>query len=201
MRAGTRVGIAVVLTAVAAAGCTTQDPGTASPNTSSGSATTPSVSIPPRPKTINNAAGVDPCTLLTDSQVAELKAKAGKPGAGEPASGTTSSCSYQVTDPVGYTVSVRVEPKRGIDYWLTYTGTWQDRQITVSSYPSVQIISKGEDWNGPTGTLCRTLVSIADGQELSAGVLPYEKNLSMTQMCDLSKQVAGLALATLQAKS
>jgi hypothetical protein len=144
---------------------------------------------------------VDPCTLLTDGQVAQLKAGAGAPGPGEPASGTTSSCTYQVDDPVHYTINVRIEPKRGIDYWLTYTGTWQDRQTTVNSFPAVQIISKGEDWNGSTGSLCRTLISIADGQELSAGVLPASHDLSMTQMCDVSKQAAGFALATLQTKS
>lgn len=200
MRAGTRIGVAVVLTAAAATGCTTKDPGTASPNTSSGSPTTPSVSIPPRPKTLN-AANVDPCTLLSGDQVAQLKAAAGNPGPGEAQSGTTSSCTFQVNDPVHYTINLRIEPKRGIDYWLAYTGTWQDRQISVLSYPAVQIIYKGENWNGATGTMCRTLVSIADGQELSSGVIPANKDLSMTQLCDVSKQAAGLALATLQAKS
>lgn len=197
MRAGTRIGFAAALIALAATGCTSTDPGTASPNTSS---TAPSASIPPRPKNLN-AANVDPCTLLTDSQVTQINAQAGKPGPGEPASGTTSSCSYQISQPVPYTINVRIEPKRGIDYWLTYTGTWQDRQVTVGSYPAVQIISKGEDWNGADGTLCRTLVSIADGQELSAGTLPSSRDLSMTQLCDLSKQAAGLALATLAAKN
>jgi len=192
--------VATVLVTMVAAGCTSQDPGTAGPTSSGGSATTPSVSIPPRPKSLN-ATNVDPCTLVTDSQIAQLNAQAGTPGPGEPASGTTSSCTYQVSQPVRYTINVRIEPKRGIDYWLTYTGTWQDRQTTVSSYPAVQIISKGEDWNGADGTLCRTLVSIADGQELSAGTLPSSRDLSMTQLCDVSKQAATLALATLQAKN
>ncbi|MEV6606854.1 DUF3558 domain-containing protein [Kutzneria sp. NPDC051319] len=200
MRTGTRIGVAVILTAVAAAGCTTQDPGTASPTTSTGSATTPSVSIPPRPKTLN-AASVDPCTLLSDTQIAQLKASAGHPGPGEAQSGTTASCTYQVNDPVHYTISARIEPKRGIDYWLTYTGTWQVRQTAVSSFPAVQIIYKGEDWNGASGTQCRTLVSIADGQELSSGVIQTGKDLTMNQMCDVSKQAAGLALTTLLAKS
>lgn len=197
MRAGTRIGLAAALIALAATGCTSTDPGTASPTASSGSS---SASTPPRPKDLN-AANVDPCTLLTDSQVAQINAQAGKPGPGDPASGATSSCSYSVSQPVPYTINVRIEPKRGIDYWLNYTGTWQDRQVTIGSYPAVQIISKGEDWNGADGTLCRTLISIADGQELSAGTLPSSRDLSMTQLCDVSKQTAGLALATLAAKN
>jgi len=200
VRAGTRIGVAVVLTALAAAGCTTQDPGTASPTTTTGSPTGSSYSIPPRPKSLN-AANVDPCTLLTSDQVALLKSSAGHPGPGDPESGTASSCSYLVDDPVHYTINVRIDPKRGIDYWLSYTGTWQDRQILVASYPAVQTISKGEDWNGSSGTLCQTYVSIADGQELAASVIQTGKSLSMTQMCDVSKQAAGLALATVQAKN
>jgi hypothetical protein len=200
VRVGARIGVAVVLVAVAAAGCTTQDPGTAGPATSNGSPTTPSVSIPPRPKTLN-AANVDPCTLLSNDQIAQLKSSAGHPGPGDAQTGTTSSCTYQVNDPVHYTVNIGIASKRGIDYWLTYTGTWQDRQLSVSSYPAVQIIYKGEDWNGSSGTMCQTLVSIADGQELAAGVIPSNKDLSMTQMCDVSKQAATLALATLQAKN
>lgn len=199
MRVGTRVGVAVALIAVAAAGCTTQDPGTASPGSSS-TPTTPSVSIPARPKNLN-AANVDPCTLLTADQVAQVKAKSGTPGPGWDQTGAASSCSYQVTDPVAYTMSVRLDPKRGIDYWLTYTGTWTARQTTVSSFPAVQTVAKGEDWNAPAGHRCETMVSIADGQELTTGVLPHSGDLSNTQMCDLSKQLASLALATLQAKN
>lgn len=98
-------------------------------------------------------------------------------------------------------MSVRLDPKRGIDYWLTYTGTWTARQTTVSSFPAVQTVAKGEDWNAPAGHRCETMVSIADGQELTTGVLPHSGDLSNTQMCDLSKQLASLALATLQAKN
>jgi hypothetical protein len=199
VRAGFRIGVAVAAVAIAAAGCTTRDPGTAGPDTSSGSASTPSVSLPPRPKTLN-AANVDPCTLLTADQKAQLKIKSAGPGPGNPQTGATTSCSYQVSDPVGYTISVQIDPKRGVDYYLTYTGTWQERQLTLSNYPALQWIYKGEDWNGATGTDCETLVSIADGQALSVGVLPSGTSLTMTQMCDVSKQTASLALATLQAK-
>lgn len=197
MRAGTRIGLAVVLVALAATGCTSKDPGTASPNTSS---TAPSASIPPRPKDLA-AATVDPCTLVTSSQQTQLKVSSGGPGPGDSQTGAKSSCSYDVTDPVGYTISVQVDPSRGIEYWLNTTGTWVARQTAVASYPAVQTVTKGEDWNQPAGSLCETMVSTANGQELSVGVLPHEKDLTNTQLCDLSKQVAGLAMATLQAKS
>jgi hypothetical protein len=158
------------------------------------------VSIPARPKDLA-AANVDPCTLITDSQQAQLKVSSGGPGPGDNQTGAKTSCSYDVTDPVGYTINIQIDPSRGIDYWLTTTGTWVTRQVSVASYPGVQTITKGEDWNQPAGSLCETMVSTANGQELSVGVLPHEKDLTNTQMCDLSKQVAGLAMATLQAKS
>jgi len=198
VRVGTRVGVAIALVVVAAAGCTTQDPGTATPGTTT-AATGSSVSIPPRPKDLSATA--DPCTLLTSDQMAQMKVSSSAQGPGWSETGAATSCVYQVTDPVKYTMSVRLDPKRGIDYWLTYTGTWTARQVTVSSFPSVQIVTKGEDWNAPAGHLCDTIVSIADGKALFAGVLPHSGDLSNTQMCDLSKQLAGLSLATLQTKS
>ncbi|MBB5892887.1 DUF3558 domain-containing protein [Kutzneria kofuensis] len=190
--------MAIALVGVAAAGCTTQDPGTASPGTT----TTPtgsSVSIPARPKDLS--VNVDPCALLTQDQMAQMKVSSGTPGPGWGETGATTSCTYQVTDPVKYTMTVRLDPKRGIDYWLAYTGNWTARQVTVSSFPAIQIVAKGEDWNAPAGHLCDTIVSIADGKELFAGVLPHSGDLSNTQMCDLSKQLASLTLATLQTKS
>ena len=198
MRVGTRIVVAVALISVAATGCTTQDPGTASPGTTT--AGSPSVSIPSRPKDLN-AANVDPCTLITADQMAQINAKSSAPGPGDNQTGATTSCSLQVSKPVAYTMSVRLDPKRGIDYWLTYTGTWTARQTTVASYPAIQYVPKGEDWNAPAGHYCDTAVSTADGQELFAGVLPHAGDLSNTQMCDLSKQLASLALATLQAKN
>lgn len=198
MRVGTRVGVAVALVAAAAAGCTTQDPGTASPGSSS-APTGSSVSIPKPPKDLR--VDFEPCSLLTKDQMAQLKVSSSGQGPGWDQTGAANSCSYQVTDPVAYTMSVRLDPKRGIDYWLTYTGTWTARQTTVSSFPAVQIVTKGEDWNAPAGHLCNTIVGVADGKELFAGVLPHSGDLSNTQMCDLSKQLAILALATLQAKN
>ncbi|MFI9382995.1 DUF3558 domain-containing protein [Kutzneria sp. NPDC052558] len=188
-----------MLVGVAAAGCTTQDPGTASPGSTS-TAGSPSVSVPARPKNLN-VANVDPCTVLSADQMAQLKVKSSAPGPGWDQTGATSSCSFQVTDPVAYTMSLRLDPKRGIDYWLTYTGTWTARQTTVSSFPAVQTIVKGDNWDTAVGHRCETIVSTADGQELVAAVLPHSGNLSNTQMLDLSKQLASLALATLQAKS
>ncbi|EWM15092.1 DUF3558 domain-containing protein [Kutzneria sp. 744] len=192
------MGVAVALVAVAAAGCTTRDPGTAGPGTTTTAASS-SASVPPRPKDLSATA--DPCSLLTQDQMAQMKVSSSAQGPGWDQTGAATSCTYQVTDPVKYTMTVRLDPKRGVDYWLNYTGTWVTRSATVSSFPAIQIVTKGEDWNAPAGHLCDTIVSIADGKELYAGVLPHSGDLSNTQMCDLSKQLASLALATLQTKS
>ena len=198
MRVATRVGVTVALVAAAAAGCTTQDPGTATPG-SNPPPTTPSVSIPPRPK--NLSATVDPCSLLTSEQMAALKIRKSAPGPASSERGSTASCSYLVSDPVNYSMNLSLDLKRGIEYWLTYTGTWVARQTTVSSFPAVQIISKGENWDTLKGHFCYTIVGIADGQEMFAGIAPSSFDLSNTQMCDLTKQLAAQGLATLQTKS
>jgi Protein of unknown function (DUF3558) len=184
----------VAMAAIVAVGCTTHDPGTAEPTSTSGSST---VTLS-RPKDLK-IANIDPCTLLTDAQMAQMNISRKAPGSADPQGGATSGCSYQVTQPIAYTLDVSLEPKRGVEDWLAGKWTAPHRQTTVSSYPAVQTLLLGENFTDQNGTFCSTYVSTAQGQEISAGTEQHNHDLSIAQMCDLSKQLAGLALATLQA--
>lgn len=193
-----RLGVAVALAAVAVAGCsTTTDPGQAEPKTStptSGSAS-PQLS---RPKDLK-IAGIDPCTLLTDAQMAQMNVNHKGQGPGNPEDGSTTSCSYTVTKPTTYLLNVALDPKIGVEDWLGGKYEGQDlRQVTVQSYPAAQTLLVGEKFTDPTAKGCQTLVSTAAGQELHASASQTNKSLTTTQLCDLSKQFAGLALTTLQ---
>jgi hypothetical protein len=196
----TRLGVAIALTVVAVAGCsTTTDPGHADPTsvTSTSASGSPQVS---RPKDLK-IAGIDPCDLLTDAQVAQMNGHDKGPGPGDPEAGTTSSCSYLVTKPSNYTLNVSLEPKRGVETWLSGKYEGQDlRQLSVQSYPAVQTLLLAEKFTDPNAGGCQTLVSTSAGQELQAGVIQTNKKLSTTQLCDVSKQLATLALTTLLAK-
>jgi hypothetical protein len=105
-----------------------------------------------------------------------------------------------VLNPATYSLNVSLEPKRGVEDWLAGKYVQEVRPATVASYPAIQTVLGGEKFTDPNDTFCATNVSTAPGQELSAVVTQTNKGLSTTQLCDLSKQAAGLALTTLQAK-
>lgn len=192
-----RFAATAVLAAFVAAACSTTNPGTAEPTSTSSSGASSGALSRPKDLTIAN---IDPCTLLTDPQTTSLNVSSKGPGPGDPQGGSTTACSYQVTKPIAYTMSVSLEPKRGVEDWIAGKWTAPHRQTTVGSYPALQALLIGENFSDPTGTFCTTYVSTAQQQELSAGVVQHNHDLSISQMCDLSKQLAGLALATLQAK-
>lgn len=194
----TLLGVVVAVTAVAVAGCsTTTDPGQAEPKPTSSSSAGAQLS---RPRDLK-IANVDPCTLLTDAQMAQMNAHDKGPGPGDPEGGSSSSCSYLVTKPSDYTLSVSLEPKRGVETWLAGTYEGQDlRQVQVQSYPAVQTLLLAQKFTDPTAGACQTLVSTSAGQELNATVVQTNKRLTTAQLCDVSKQLATLALTTLQAK-
>jgi hypothetical protein len=183
--------------AVVVAGCsTTSDPGQAEPTkTTSGAASTTIT----RPKDLKTA-GVDPCSLLTDAQMAQMNITHKTAGPGHDEGGSTTSCSYSVLKPATYVLNVSIDSKRGVETWLSGTYEGQDlRQLTVGSYPAVQTLLINEKFTDPYATACSTFVSTAAGQELNVAIIQTANGLTTTQMCDLSKQAAGLAFTTLQA--
>ncbi|MBV8933347.1 MAG: DUF3558 domain-containing protein [Kutzneria sp.] len=193
-----RLGVvgAAVFAALAGTSCTS-----ANGEQPTSTTATSSVSIPSRPRDIS-LDNVDPCTLLTESQRAQLGISRMAQGPDETQT-PAPTCAYQVRGPGGnneggYTLGLSPESKRGINDWLNGNGTVNKRLISVSGFPAVQLISMNSKWDNPTGEFCTTNVSTADGQELSMDLEPHGKSLTQPQMCDLSKQAAELALATLQ---
>jgi hypothetical protein len=197
VRLGATMALALALAVVA--GCSPNtDPGHADPTSTTSTSVSGSAQLS-RPKDLK-IANIDPCVLLTDAQIAQMNAHGKGSGPGDPEAGTTSSCSYLVTKPSDYTLNVSLEPKRGVETWLGGKYEGQDlRQLTVQSYPAVQTLLLTEKFTDPNAGGCQTLVSTAAGQELDAGVIQTNKKLSTTQLCDVSKQLATLALTTLQA--
>ncbi|MFC0439789.1 DUF3558 domain-containing protein [Kutzneria buriramensis] len=191
------LGAVAVLVAVAMAGCsTTTDGGHADPQPSTSGSASPTVS---RPKDLK-IANVDPCTLLTDAQLTQMGITHKSPGPGHPEGGSTTSCSYTVNQPAVYGLNVSLDIKRGVESWLGGAYEGQDvRQLSVQSYPAAQTLLINEKFSDPYATACSTFVSTADGQELNVAITQTTNGLSTTQMCDLSKQAAGLAFTTLQA--
>ncbi|HTI24578.1 MAG TPA: DUF3558 domain-containing protein [Kutzneria sp.] len=192
--------MAFVLAAVAVAGCSpTTDPGHPEPTstTSASGSGKPQLS---RPKDLK-IADVDPCSLLTDAQKTQMNITHTGPGPGSTEDGSPSSCSYTVLKPTEFSLNVALDSKLGIEDWLGGKYEGQDlRQLSVQSYPAAQTLLLTEKFSDPNAGGCQTLVSTAAGQELHASAQQgLKKGLTTTQLCDLSKQLAGLALTTLLA--
>ena len=193
-----RFGVVVALAAVALAGCSTTSPGQAEPTTTASTSGSAGGNLS-RPKDLN-IANVDPCALLTDAQMAQMSIVRKAPGSGSPEGGSPSSCSYTVTAPTTFLLNVSLESKRGVESWLDGTYAGQDvRQLQVLSFSAAQTLLVGEKFTDPNASSCETLVSTSAGHEMNALASQTDTGLSTTQLCDLSKQLATLALTTLQA--
>jgi hypothetical protein len=192
--------VAFALAAVAVAGCSpTTDPGhaEATSTTSTSGSGNPQLS---RPKDLK-IANVDPCSLLTDAQKTQMNITHTGPGPGSAEDGSASSCSYTVLKPTTFSLNIALDSKLGVEDWLGGKYEGQDlRQLSIQSYPAAQTLLLSEKFTDPNAGGCQTLVSTAAGQELHAGAQQGGKGLTTTQLCDLSKQLAGLAMTTLLAK-
>src|SRR5262249_3051888 len=131
-----RLGAIAALAVGAMAGCSTNDPRQPEPQ----STPSPYNNHASRPKDLK-IANVDPCTLLTDAQMAQLNITRKAPSSGSTEGGSPSSCAYTVVKPTTYQLNVSLESKRGVDAWLDGTYAGQDvRQLQVQSYPAVQTL-------------------------------------------------------------
>jgi hypothetical protein len=189
------------------AGCTSQEPGTASADptdststssedTSSSSTSgseTPTVEIPPRPKDLS-LDGLDPCTLFTPAQRTELKAD-------KVQSETSNSDHYKgmrecvldvsAQDPF-YTYAALAVTNEDVSFWLTGDRNADAKLISVGGYPAAQFNTKGVD------TDCVVAVGVAEGQHLQVEMTPWSDGFTQEDICQASKQAAEMALETLQ---
>lgn len=190
-----------VLTLVA--GCTSREPGTAtadptgssSPQSTeapSGSAT-PTEEIPPPPKELR-LDGLDPCTLFTPAQRAELNVDQVRTTADD--SGNykdMQECVLDVTaqEPfVNY--SALAVTDEDVSVWLTGKRNVDAKLISIDGYPAAQFNTKGVD------TDCVVAVGVAKGQHLMVEMAPISGDFTYGDICKASKRAAEMALQTLQ---
>ncbi|WP_436492819.1 DUF3558 domain-containing protein [Actinokineospora sp. HUAS TT18] len=193
---------AVVL--LAAAACTTNEPGTATstdvPTSGSDSPTTSSSagSLPPRPKEIKLDA-IDPCAVLTKPQSDSLKvdkAKAGTstsetyPGAKE--------CVFSVFRQAPYyDYAVLLVTSEGVDSWFTTKRNVDVKEATVEGFGAARFHIRGG--SGTKGFECTTAVDVAQGQQLQVGVYLNSRGaFTQDQICQMSEEAAAMAVTTLK---
>ncbi|MHA6792853.1 DUF3558 domain-containing protein [Pseudonocardia bannensis] len=183
--------IAVLLAVVS--GCATAGPGTAAPVSTS--AEPSEIALPPRPREVR-IDGIDPCSLLTADQRAELGLD-GRPVAYTSANGLfgeASSCSIRGTEPREVSVGLSVVTDRGIEI-ITSSGGVTDELtgITVAGFPAVLA--------RPTRLrdFCSVEIDVAAGQLLDIQFAQGTRGQPIPQdhLCRDAQRVAEAAIASL----
>jgi hypothetical protein len=157
-------------------------------------ATPTTVSLPPRPRDVP-IDDVDPCTLMTRQQRAELGLDQ-PPRLSREASllypGDVSRCSIRGNEPA-ISISISAVTTTGIEFWTSGRAAAETQPVEVADFPALVATSEVVD-DG-----CNVLVDVAPGQMLdiqsrSAGARPP---IRQDQLCRVAEQAANLAMDTL----
>lgn len=153
----------------------------------------PTVDIPPRPRDLS-LDGLDPCTLFTDAQRAELKAddvKSDTSGSEHYDGMKVCTLDVSAAEPF-YSYDVMAVTNEDVGYWLTGTRNADAKLISVGGYPAAQFNTKGVD------TDCVIAVGVAEGQHLQVEMTPWSDGFTQEDICEAGKKTAEMALQTLQ---
>ncbi|HEX3781075.1 MAG TPA: DUF3558 domain-containing protein [Pseudonocardiaceae bacterium] len=192
--------VIALLTALAAAGCSTTTSGIGVPATPSGSGSVPpaatsdpsTISLPPRPRSLP-LTHLDPCTLLTSPQQAGLGVDPGVEGHPD-VNWHDPQCGFQLTDPGTLpSYNVQAVTATGIQFWLNPMLADNVRPVSIAGFPAVDVTSKAS-----TANSCQTVVSVADGQMLIVQFDFPPNGTTAAQSCASTERVAAAAVATLQ---
>lgn len=203
-----RLLLAVAAVALAAAGCTTSATGQPTPATddsstssapqtseSSGSAT-PTVEVPPRPRDIS-LEGLDPCTLFTEEQRAQLQANDVESGeVGEDAEfykGMKECVLYVDDQEPFYEYNAMAVTFEGVEQWLTGKRNAEAELTSVQGFPAVKLKFPNTDGEG-----CTYAIGVADQQHLMVEMMRMSRGFTQEQICQMSEEAANMAITTLQ---
>jgi hypothetical protein len=193
-----RVGFAVIASALALVGCTSQVGGSAdgdntttkgpAPSTSAAGSST-KVAPPVRPSVIKVDA-LDPCKALTADQMQQLKVtKNIRQDANLVKKGDAPGCVYMATGK--YTYHIVLIPNEGVGYWRQGSGNVDRNETQVSGFDAIQTNLIGQQDS------CSFWVDVADGQIVYVNYLPVNE-MPLGQVCENAKKGTELALETLK---
>ena len=198
---------AVAMSATFLAGCTVTEAGSATPGGETSSTSTseqptsessspPSVEIPPPPKELS-LDGLDPCTLFTDSQRAQLQIDDVSPDDGSDA-GTIykdmKACTLDKSaEEPFHSYDVVAVTDVDMSFWLNEDNNADSELISIAGYPAAMFHIKGG------GTYdCAIALGVAKNQHLHVEMASLSDDLKGEQLCQGSEQAAEMALRTLQ---
>lgn len=134
---------------------------------------------------------VDPCSLLTDVQLDQLKVNS-KPRK------TAEGCSFDADLTKPY-YSYGVTPvSADLENWVSgdrHKSSMTVEPARVDDFPALRNYRASAD---PSD--CETLVGVAKGQTMVVQAFPVSGGFGQQQLCDMSQQAAEFALRTLKAR-
>lgn len=137
--------------------------------------------------------GIDPCSLLTHAQQAQLGVDPGVEGQPD-VNWHDPQCGFQLTNPATLpSYNVQTVTTAGIQYWLNPLLANNLKPVSIRGFPAVDVTSKATVANS-----CQTVVSVADGQMLIVQFDFPPTGTTAAQSCVNTEQVARAAVATLQ---
>lgn len=153
------------------------------------------ITFAPRPRDLP-LTGVDPCSLLTSPQQAQLQVRPGVHAhpddivfRGSP----ICSFPFGVRGP-GLAYAIEPVTSQGIKYWLDPTLADTLKQVTIAGYPALDLTAK---FNPSTDNQCETAVDVANGQLLLVDYAPPAGRPN-SEACTQTENVAAAAVATLR---
>lgn len=199
--------LAVVAVALAAAGCTTSADGQPTPSTigsstnssapqtsDSSDSPNPTVEVPPRPRDIS-LEGLEPCTLYTEEQRAQLQAndvESTESGA-EFFKGMKQCVLYVDDQAPFYEYNAMAVTFEGVEAWLTGQRNVDAELTSVQGFPAAKFKFRGSEDEG-----CTFAVGIADNQSLVVEMQPTGRGFTQEKICQMSLDATNMALTTLQ---
>jgi hypothetical protein len=184
------LGVLIVLLA----GCSTGGQASPADPPATKQAAPTTLSLPPRPRDVP-IDGVDPCSLLTPAQRAELQLDRPPQPRREPSllyPGEVSWCSIRGNGPA-ISISISTVTTAGIEFWTAGQAAAELRPVVIAEFPA--LVAKSEVVDDG----CKVLLDVAPGQLLdvqlrSAGANPP---IPEDQLCRDAEQAANLVMDTL----
>lgn len=183
---------------VVLAGCTTGGQASPADPPATNQASPATSSLPPRPRDVP-IDDVDPCTLLTREQRAELGLDRPPQPRREPSllyPGDVSWCSIGGTEP-SISISISTVTTAGIEFWTSGRAAAEIRPLQVAQFPALEATSRVVD-DG-----CNVIVDVAAGQMLDIQARSAGANPPITQdrLCRDASRAANLTMDTLLSQS
>jgi uncharacterized protein DUF3558 len=199
--------LAVVLVVLFATACTKSEAG--QPSASGGSESTsesarptsqgpaPTVAIPPRPKDLR-LDGVDPCSLFTKPQLAQIKIdRTRKTTDGTQQYNGMAKCELDQTPAPFDHYYLTAATNEGIGAWLTGKRNVEAHLSSVAGYAAATYWIRGA--SGTHTDSCHISIDVAEGQQLMVTADNDGKHsYTLEQLCQRVEQVGGFAVQTLQ---